>query len=1008
MKKLLAILCTATLLISSVFTGITVSANSAVTYLTPSSYPNYEQGTGITSSYNVNRNQDAVGNICFTAKVTTTSSDNPYFRLADSQYHGYGYAFTANAILFRYDNTKISSHTVNESYIGKTFVMQYKATVVDVDGDGLDDTFYELYINSELVCSDYVKDYIQHSILLCASKMSFVDYISQPVEITEIAPSKLYTAGSAISNNWTEISLNAQTENISITAAVTTGVSDVQLRFADKDGLGYGFKFSDNNVSFYNTDTIVTSAESTKGTYINTVFKMKIVIETVDSNMDSIPDTTNYKLYIDDELLIDTDVDNYIPSTAKVSNLVLSYMDLYDLYTLNGSSNTIDVADENDTKLALSDLGLLLGKHYKNDLSDRTNYGTSYTGSILNTVLEAKVMLENGGTLKYPADIKSEQGLMICVSGKKLLIKEADFDINSDGNSNSVLATITSENIGGAIIPATPFDLKIHINTYCDGGNLYNSNNKLVGTVDNMVTITYYINGYNVYSISLKGDVSYSIDKKTGAVLKDTIVIEGGPSLIEGRNLICVNKGEFQNISNFSNLDIKTPNNYNGMDYTKYTADKFSSEWKLSLNECFNTDIIIHKDAGNNIIDSAVGSLYKYTDGSLGYQLHINGSTKVYRLTASIQNGGYNYIGKQFNYKLTVENFDHDDGGVPNDLRIGVWIDNNLCNDEYLYADNCARKIGDKSFKIFKGAQLTAPAGEGKIESPSYEGYDVVTSKDFTGLNDGTYIYDGTNNGFVISNSQYVGDSFNGKIIKLKVRYNQTSNSTFFDIGNTCGHSLRFVCNSKNGGYAEQWIGNSITRITLPNLTPYELHDLAVAIDYIDGNVRFYIWIDNVYQGELIATKAGENVDTLTAVGVYSTVIGESVQLGEDVTRVIYKGEENIYFIEYVEGTTYQINGKEIEVSEDGYELCIKEPGEYILQISNEKYSQTKVIISYYEYDLNGDTLVNVLDFIAMMKNISEEQFSSYMAMAAAGKTSLDDVCKPIDLIAMKKFILTI
>jgi hypothetical protein len=102
----------------------------------------------------------------------------------------------------------------------------------------------------------------------------------------------------------------------------------------------------------------------------------------------------------------------------------------------------------------------------------------------------------------------------------------------------------------------------------------------------------------------------------------------------------------------------------------------------------------------------------------------------------------------------------------------------------------------------------------------------------------------------------------------------------------------------------------------------------------------------------------------------------------------------------------YTINGEAVEA-----DTVLTEIGAYEVAYTGTfadttvGLAENKLVVIYVENDLTADGAVNILDFIAMNKNIANELDLTPVAAFAAG-VELDGVCTTKELIALKKAIL--
>jgi len=121
------------------------------------------------------------------------------------------------------------------------------------------------------------------------------------------------------------------------------------------------------------------------------------------------------------------------------------------------------------------------------------------------------------------------------------------------------------------------------------------------------------------------------------------------------------------------------------------------------------------------------------------------GDKNVFRsLIFSEQIAGTKLIGKEFNFKMSIQFEDFDGDGVRDDVKLGLWFNDALYANQYLYLDGFAEYLGNHMgifcetenssvmIKSYEGAKLV-------YERPNEE-FQKITFSDF-GISDGAYSY---------------------------------------------------------------------------------------------------------------------------------------------------------------------------------------------------------------------------------------------------------------------------
>ena len=165
------------------------------------------------------------------------------------------------------------------------------------------------------------------------------------------------------------------------------------------------------------------------------------------------------------------------------------------------------------------------------------------------------------------------------------------------------------------------------------------------------------------------------------------------------------------------------------------------------------------------------GNILIRSNDNKGLRVQFNGSAWTYLNDTSL-------IGQEVDMKLSVQYVNHDGGTENNDVKLGVWIDGCLYDNQYIYYDNARDSIESNKKMVI------APSGSSRIiigqkpEEVIPERLQEITFSDFEGFEDGTY----TN--AAMTYGKYQGSSLNGKILNGTVTFGCTeSGDTVLIVG---------------------------------------------------------------------------------------------------------------------------------------------------------------------------------------------------------------------------------
>lgn len=215
-----------------------------------------------------------------------------------------------------------------------------------------------------------------------------------------------------------------------------------------------------------------------------------------------------------------------------------------------------------------------------------------------------------------------------------------------------------------------------------------------------------------------------------------------------------------------------------------------SGQYSGSLNgTIFNGDVTF---TGPSAADIRYGGenlwygLRFYNSGENLYMKDVGDKTAEYGFTPAM--AGTQLVGAKFNLKITTQFVDADKDGTSDDARLGVWFNDVLYENNYIYLMNYApymgRRIGiyvsDNNSSLTTGSHIIE--GQQEVLDPDLE---TITFRDFN-IADGLYYYN--------NNDLSVKGSYNGTL-------NNTVLSGYITYSGSPGEQLRFA------GKESEWHG---------------------------------------------------------------------------------------------------------------------------------------------------------------------------------------------------------
>ncbi len=157
-----------------------------------------------------------------------------------------------------------------------------------------------------------------------------------------------------------------------------------------------------------------------------------------------------------------------------------------------------------------------------------------------------------------------------------------------------------------------------------------------------------------------------------------------------------------------------------------------------------------------DVIFNNVGGFLTYAGGAsawhgMRFEPQSNGTLVVSeaelrfpQFTITPEQAGTELVGNRFNLKITTEFIEADHDGLKNDVKFGIWINDVLYKNQYVYAANYADTIGGYMgiYCPTEGTSMTVDAGEVDYGEPIQpdESLKVISFSSF-GVKDGSYGY---------------------------------------------------------------------------------------------------------------------------------------------------------------------------------------------------------------------------------------------------------------------------
>ena len=401
------------------------------------------------------------------------------------------------------------------------------------------------------------------------------------------------------------------------------------------------------------------------------------------------------------------------------------------------------------------------------------------------------------------------------------------------------------------------------------------------GTTNNDLKLGVWFNGklYDNQYVYINNYVDAA--KSIGKYL--TVIPSGGAAI---RLESFVRMPEDMTEINFTDFDIADgsySNTFSGT-YSGATMDKTLFSGKLTFSETGETHFMYGGTEAwggfvlTNAYDTTNQEYYlrlydSNKDNVSGKQFN---DMKFYADKAGVES----FVGKEFQLSYTIEYVNNDNGTTKNDLKLGVWFNKKLYDNQYIYINNYVdngHSIGTvMTFWNRNGATIG-------LKSANYQLPEDMTNISFRdfGIADGEYTkWKGqTYSGETMDNTLFSGTITFPKVAGAQLSYAGKENYTGLELvvgqDTTTQEWYLRLRENKNKAFKEQSLYSDIAGVELVGV-PLELH---ISLEYVNmdegatsNDVKLGVWFGGkLYNDEYIYIK--DFVDASNAIGNWLTYV---------------------------------------------------------------------------------------------------------------------------------------
>jgi len=533
------------------------------------------------------------------------------------------------------------------------------------------------------------------------------------------------------------------------------------------------------------------------------------------------------------------------------------------------NSGQVEILPTDMAEISFRDFGIV----------DRENYqgweGKAYTGETLNNTLFS-------GTITFP----QIAGAYITYAGNGPQVGlglRVDQDANTEEwyltlyHSNSaLLGTLQNEKIyaetaGVEKLVGVPLELHISMEYLDHDSNGQNNDLKLGIWFGDTLYKNQYIYIDNYVGANRTGNyLTYSSAKS-----------KGGAITLKSANIKLPKDMTEITFRDFG---------FNDGDYTRYPNGQYSGE--TLDNTLFGGRITFPESASAHLLygGKAAGAGFglvpaqNTSDGTWYLRLYDtkSGTTEKmfneYKFYSDV--AGVPLVGTKVKLHFSTEYVNNDGGQTENDLKLGVWFEGKLYNNQYIYIDNYvdhSHSVGTwMAFNINK--ELTVNLQSINIELPT--DMTEISFRDF-GIADGEYTkWKGqTYSGETMDNTLFSGTITFPRVEKAQLSYGGKGNQTGIELvtahNKVTGEWYLRLRENKNKAFKEQNLYSDVAGVNLVG-SPLELH---LSLEFVDndGNgtkndVKLGVWFDGtLYDDQYIYIN--NFADAENAIGPWLTYI---------------------------------------------------------------------------------------------------------------------------------------
>ena len=291
---------------------------------------------------------------------------------------------------------------------------------------------------------------------------------------------------------------------------------------------------------------------------------------------------------------------------------------------------------------------------------------------------------------------------------------------------------------------------------------------------------------------------------------------------------------------------------------------------------------------------------------------------------------GTTFIDQKLNLILSTEVVDNDNDGNVNDIKVGLWINDVPCTEDYIIISDKGAELGNKFGAYCSGTSSCVVIGNGASQQPD-ESLEKVTFDQY-GIDDGTYTYNGD---LVVQGALQDKTSVAGTVLVGDIEFSGSGHfQAILGGGNNAWDGIRLVMDNDQAMHVYWYEGTNgqhyatfeptVAGVDFQN----EEFNIMISTELIDNDsdgqendIKLGVWFNNVlYKNEyIIMSDCGDKLQNKFAAycanSSASVILASDPELKdeetpEEIIPVELEGFKNVTIRDFADASGKQMEEK--------------------------------------------------------------------------------------------------